>query len=143
MLFLTAFGHEGCYSQSSVNLVTRYKACQLLASRLGQSVQDDDEHGLSGDSAHSAGRVALASDGLVEGCDSHQRTRAEYARIYKLHCKFCENFNANNKYCFTLRTLASDKLDEGYDSHHLIRAEYAGVLPGYSLQWLTGLEDKC
>ena len=45
MLFLTAFGHEGCYNQSSVNLATRYKACQLLASRLGQSVQDDDEHG--------------------------------------------------------------------------------------------------
>ena len=45
MLFLTAFSHEGCYTQSSVNLVTRYKACQLLASRLGQSVQDDNEHG--------------------------------------------------------------------------------------------------
>ena len=28
-----------------VNLATRYKACQLLASRLGQSVQDDNEHG--------------------------------------------------------------------------------------------------
>ena len=36
----------------------------------GSTVPD----GLSGDSAHSAGRVALASDGLVEGCDSHQRT---------------------------------------------------------------------
>ena len=56
---------------------------------------------------------------------------------------FVTILNANNKYCFTLRTLASDKLDEGYDSHHLIGAEYAGVLPGYSLQWLTGLEDRC
>ena len=45
MLFLTAFGHEGCYNQSSVNLATRYKACQLLASRLCQSAQDDDERG--------------------------------------------------------------------------------------------------
>ena len=53
------------------------------------------------------------------------------------------NCDANNKYCFTLRTLASDKLDEDYDSRHLIIAEYAGVLPGYSLQWLVELEDKC
>ena len=36
----------------------------------GSTVRD----GLNGDSAHSAGRVALASDGLVEGCDSRQRT---------------------------------------------------------------------
>ena len=36
----------------------------------GSTVHD----GLNGDSAHSAGRVALASDGLVEGCDSRQRT---------------------------------------------------------------------
>ena len=56
---------------------------------------------------------------------------------------FVTILNANNKYCFTLRTLASDKLDEDYDSHHLIMAEYAGVLPGYSLQWLVELEDKC
>ena len=44
----------------------------------GSTVPD----GLSGDSAHSAGRVALASDELVEGCDSRQQTRAEYARMY-------------------------------------------------------------
>ena len=36
----------------------------------GSTVRD----GLSGESAHLAGRVALASDKLVEGCDSHQRT---------------------------------------------------------------------
>ena len=36
----------------------------------GSTVRD----GLSGESAHSAGRVALASDGLVEGCDSRKRT---------------------------------------------------------------------
>ena len=56
---------------------------------------------------------------------------------------FVTILNANNKYCFTLRTLASDKLDEDYDSRHLIIAEYARVLPGYFLQWLAGLEDKC
>ena len=95
----------------------------------GSTVRD----GLSGGSAHSAGRVALASDELVEGCDSRQQTRAEYARIYKLRCKFCKNFHANNKYCFRLRTLASDKLDEGYDSHQLTRAEYAGVLSRFIL----------
>ena len=105
----------------------------------GSTVRD----GLNGGSAHSAGFVALASDEFVEGCDSRQRTRAKYARIYKLRCELCKTFHANNKYCFRLRTLASDKLDEGYDSHDLIGAEYAAVLPGYSLQWLTGLEDKC
>ena len=36
----------------------------------GSTVHDE----LNGDSAHSAARVALASDGLVEGCDSRQRT---------------------------------------------------------------------
>ena len=56
MLFLTAFGHEGCSSQSSVNLATRYKACQLLDAdyvnlfKMTMNVdkgrtQDDDEHG--------------------------------------------------------------------------------------------------
>ena len=64
----------------------------------GSTVRD----GLSGDSAHLAGRVALASDKLVEGCDSHQRTRAEYTRIYKLRCKFSKNFHANNKYYFRI-----------------------------------------
>ena len=45
MLYLTAFGHGGCYNQSSVNLATRYRCCQLLPSRLCQSAQDDDERG--------------------------------------------------------------------------------------------------
>ena len=45
MLYLNAFGHGGCSNQSSVNLTTRYRCCQLLPSRLCQSAQDDDERG--------------------------------------------------------------------------------------------------
>ena len=58
--------------------------CGVPMLKVGKHYGSTVPDGLSGDSAHSAGRVALAIDGLVEGCDSHQRTRAEYARIYIL-----------------------------------------------------------
>ena len=60
------------------------KGCVIPRLKVGKHDAPQSVTDLSGDSAHSAGRVALASDELVEGCDSHQRTWAEYARIYKL-----------------------------------------------------------
>ena len=46
MLYLTAFGNGDCWTcQSSTNLATRYKARQLLVSKIMQSAQDDDERG--------------------------------------------------------------------------------------------------
>ena len=50
------------------------KGCVIPRLKVGKHDAPQSVTDLSGDSAHSAGRVALASDELVEGCDSHQRT---------------------------------------------------------------------
>ena len=85
--------------------------------------------------------TAYGHGGCCNKSSVNQATRYRYRGCQLLPSRLCQSAQGFSD--FLKCTLASDKLDEDYDSHHLIIAEYAGVLPGYFLQWLAGLEDKC
>ena len=75
-LVIVIFLYYGDLFQETQNLQMAglARGCVIPRLQVGKHNGSRVRDGLSGDSAHSAGRIALASDELVEGCESHQRT---------------------------------------------------------------------